>query len=134
VRRLLPLLALVSAGCQRFPDDTPASAYRSLGSAVQRGHEDRALELLSTPSRRALSERSQTLSTDSGGSLADDPAALAFGPAHVAAPTEVTVKSQSENSAVLAVTAGGSVSEVHLVREAGHWRISIPALEHAKDG
>jgi hypothetical protein len=134
VRRLLPLLALVSAGCQRFPDDSPASAYRSLVSAVQRGHEDRALELLSTPSRRALSERSQALSAHSGGSLADDPAALAFGPAHVPAPTEVTVKSQGETSAVLAVAAGGSVSEVHLVREAGHWRISIDALEHSQDG
>jgi hypothetical protein len=134
VRRLLPLLALLGAGCQRFPDDTPVTAYRSLVSAVQRGHEDRALELLSTPSRRALSEHSQALSAHSGGSLANDPAALAFGPAHLPPPTEVTLKSQGENSAVLAVTAGGSVSEVHLVREGGHWRISIPALEHPKDG
>jgi hypothetical protein len=134
VRRLLFLLALVSAGCQRFPDDTPATAYRSLLSAVQRGHEDRALELLSTASRRALSERSQALSARSGGSLSDNPAALAFGPAHVPAPSEVNVKSQGESSAVLAVTAGGSVSEVNLVREAGHWHISIAALEHLKDG
>jgi hypothetical protein len=134
LRRFLPLLALVSAGCQRFPDDTPLNAYRSLVSAVQRGHEDRALELLSAASRKGLSERSRALSARSGGSLNDDPATLAFGPGRLPAPTEVTVKSQGTDSAVLAVTAGGTVSEVRLVREAGHWRISIPGLEHPKDG
>ena len=37
-------------------------------------------------------------------------------------------------TAVLAVSAHGTSQEVHLVNEAGHWRVRIPALEKTADG
>jgi hypothetical protein len=136
VRRssLLLFLALLSPGCQRYPDDTPASAYRSLLTAVRKDRSDRMLELLSTPTRQALTARARALSIESGGSLTADPAALILGSLHPPAPTDISVKFDDGERAVLAVGTGASTAEVHLRREAGHWRISIPALEQPQDG
>jgi len=98
--------------------------------------------LLSSPTRQALTRRAQALSAASGGSLSADPVAHLLGPGHPPPPTDVSVKFEDGETAVLAVsTAGstavstaGSTGEVHLRREAGHWRISIPVLEQIQDG
>ena len=49
------------------------------------------------------------------------------------AANQVTVKSEDGRTTVLAVTAHGTTQEVHLVNEAGHWRVRIPALEKTGD-
>lgn len=132
--RLLALLLLAAAGCHRFPDDTPVDAYRSLLSAVQRDEDGRALALLTERSRAALTARAAQLASASGGALRPAPMDLLLADPRPPAAGELTVRSDDGNTAVLAVTAHGSVQEVHLVREAGHWRVAIPALEKSGDG
>lgn len=132
--RLLALLLLASAGCHRFPDDTPVEAYRSLLSAVQRDDDARTLSLLSERSRSALLARAETLTRASGGSLRPLPVDLLQADPRPPGPTQVSVKSEDDRSAVLAVTAHGTVQEVRLVKEAGHWRVVIPPLEKRADG
>ena len=132
--RLLALLLLASAGCHRYPDDTPVEAYRSLLSAVQRDDDARTLSLLSERSRTALLARADALSKASGGSLHPTPVDLLQADPRPPAPGQVTVKSQDGHAAVLAVTAHGTVQEVHLVNEAGRWRVAIPPLEKSADG
>jgi len=134
VPRLLALLLLASAGCHRFPDDTPVEAYRSLLSAVQRDDDARTLSLLSERSRVALTARAQELARVSGGSLRPTPVDLLLADPRPPAAGQVTVKSEDARTAVLAVTAHGTTQEVHLVNEAGHWRVRIPALEKTADG
>jgi hypothetical protein len=114
VPRLLALLLLASAGCHRFPDDTPVDAYRSLLSAVQRDDDART---------RAT-----------GGALHPLPVDLLQADPRPPGPTQVSVKSEDARTAVLAVSAHGTVQEVRLVNEAGHWRVVIPALEKRADG
>ena len=132
--RLLALLLLASAGCHRFPDDTPVDAYRSLLSAVQRDDDARTLSLLSERSRTALVARAGTLEKASGGSLHAAPVDLLQADPRPPGPAQVAVKSDDGRTAVLAVTSHGAVREVHLVNEAGHWRVRIPALEKPGDG
>ncbi|HEY1418928.1 MAG TPA: hypothetical protein VGF41_13555 [Myxococcaceae bacterium] len=132
--RLLALLLLASAGCHRFPDDTPVEAYRSLLSAVQRDDDARTLSLLSERSRSALTARAEELARVSGGSLRPTPVDLLLADPRPPAAGQVTVKSEDARTAVLAVTAHGTTQEVHLVNEAGHWRVRIPALEKTADG
>ena len=134
VPRLLALLLLASAGCHRFPDDTPVDAYRSLLSAVQRDDEARTLALLSEKSRTALTARAEELARTSGGTLRPTPVDLLLAEPRPPDPAQVSVRSDDGRTAVLAVTAHGAVQEVHLVREAGHWRVSIPVLETSGDG
>jgi hypothetical protein len=134
VPRLLALLLLASAGCHRFPDDTPVEAYRSLLSAVQRDDDARTLALLSERSRAALTARAEELARVSGGSLRPTPVDLLLADPRPPAAGQVTVKSEDARTAVLAVTAHGTTQEVHLVNEAGHWRVRIPALEKTADG
>jgi hypothetical protein len=134
VPRLLALLLLASAGCHRFPDDTPVDAYRSLLSAVQRDDDARTLSLLSERSRSALTARAEELARVSGGSLRPTPVDLLLADPRPPAAGQVTVKSEDARTAVLAVTAHGTTQEVHLVNEAGHWRVRIPALEKTADG
>jgi hypothetical protein len=134
VPRLLALLLLASAGCHRFPDDTPVEAYRSLLSAVQRDDDARTLSLLSERSRSALLVRAETLSRATGGSLHPLPVDLLQADPRPPGPTQVSVKSEDGRTAVLAVTSHGAVQEVRLVNEAGHWRVVIPALEKRADG
>jgi len=92
------------------------------------------LELLSTATRQGLTARAKALSADSGGSLSADPTAMLIGALHPAAPSEITVKFDDGQSAVLAVGTAGGSGEVHLRHEAGHWRIRVPALEQLQDG
>ena len=132
--RLLALLLLASAGCHRFPDNTPVEAYRSLLSAVQRDDDAHTLALLSERSRSALLARAETLTRMSGGSLHPAPVDLLQADPHPPGQTQVTVKSEDGRTAVLAVTTRGTVQEVQLVKEAGHWRVVIPALERRADG
>ena len=132
--RLLALLLLASAGCHRFPDDTPVDAYRSLLSAVQRDDDARTLSLLSERSRTALLARADALSRASGGSLHPAPVDLLQADPRPPGPGQVTVRSDDGGTAVLAVTGHGGVQEVQLVNEAGHWRVSIPVLERPGDG
>jgi hypothetical protein len=134
VPRLLALLLLASAGCHRFPDDTPVDAYRSLLSAVQRDDDARTLALLSERSRTALTARAEELARVSGGSLRPTPVDLLLADPRSPAAGQVTVKSEDARTAVLAVTTHGTTQEVHLVNEAGHWRVRIPALEKTADG
>jgi hypothetical protein len=134
VPRLLALLLLASAGCHRFPDDTPVEAYRSLLSAVQRDDDTHTLALLSEKSRSALLARAEAITRDSGGSLYPVPVDLLQADPRPPGPTQVTVKSEDGRTAVLAVTTHGAVQEVYLVNEAGHWRVVIPALEKRADG
>jgi hypothetical protein len=134
VPRLLVLLLLASAGCHRYPDDTPVEAYRSLLSAVQRDDEARLLALLSERSRAGLTHRSEALARASGGTLQPRPEDLLLADPRPPAPGQVSVRSDDGRAAVLAVTAHGSVQEVHLVREGGRWRVSIPTLETSRDG
>jgi len=134
VPRLLALLLLASAGCHRFPDDTPVDAYRSLLSAVQRDDEARTLALLSEKSRTALTARAEELSRASGGTLRPTPVDLLLAEPRPPDPAQVSVRSDDGRTAVLAVTTHGGVQEVRLVREAGHWRVSIPVLETSRDG
>jgi hypothetical protein len=134
VPRLLALLLLASAGCHRFPDDTPVDAYRSLLSAVQRDDDKRTLALLSERSRGALLARAEALGRVGGGSKNPSPVDLLEADPRPPGPTQVTVKSQDARTAVLAVTTHSGVQEVHLVNEAGHWRVVIPALEKRADG
>jgi hypothetical protein len=134
VPRLLALLLLASAGCHRFPDDTPVDAYRSLLSAVQRDDDARTLSLLSERSRSALTARAEELARVSGGSLRPTPVDLLLADPRPPAAGQVTVKSEDARTAVLAVTAHGTTQEVHLLNEAGHWRVRIPALEKTADG
>ncbi|HTS82444.1 MAG TPA: hypothetical protein VMH40_17705 [Myxococcaceae bacterium] len=132
--RLLALLLLACAGCHRYPDDTPLDAYRSLLSAAQRDDEARFLGLLSAKSRAELDARAAALAKDSGGTLRPRPADLLLADPRPPAPGQVSVRSEDGKTAVLAVSAHGSTQEVHLVLEAGHWRVSIPALEKPGDG
>ena len=135
VPRLIALLLLVaSAGCHRYPDDTPVEAYRSMLSAVQRDDDARTLSLLSERSRTALLGRAEALSKASGGALHPAPVDLLQADPRPPAPGQVTVKSEDGRTAELAVTMHGTVQEVHLVNEAGHWRVAIPALEKPGDG
>jgi hypothetical protein len=134
VPRLLALLLLASAGCHRFPDDTPVDAYRSLLSAVQRDDDARTLALLSEASRSALVARAETLNRASGGALHPLPVDLLQADPRPPAAAQVSVKSEDGRTAVLAVTTHGAVQEVHLVNEAGHWRVVIPGLEKHADG
>ncbi|HVP62817.1 MAG TPA: hypothetical protein VMT11_19835 [Myxococcaceae bacterium] len=132
--RLLFLVFLASAGCHRFPDDTPVDAYRSLLSAVQRDDDAKTLALLSEKSRSELTARAEQVAKASGGSLRPTPVDLLQADPRPPAPGQVSVRSEDARTAVLAVTANGTVQEVHLVNEAGHWRVSIPALEKPGDG
>ncbi|MBV8432464.1 MAG: hypothetical protein JO244_14965 [Solirubrobacterales bacterium] len=132
--RLLVLLLLASAGCHRYPDDTPVDAYRSLLSAAQRDDDARMMALLSDRSRAALTHRAEELSRASGGTLQPKRAGLLFAEPGPPAAAQVSVRSEAAGTAVLAVTSHGSVREVYLVREGGHWRVSIPALEKPTDG
>jgi len=134
VPRLLALLLLVAAGCHRFPDDTPTDAYRSLLSAVQRDEDARAMALLSERSRSALTARAEQLATASGGALHPAPMDLLVADPRAPAPGDLAVRSDDGQTAVLTVSASGSIQEVRLVREAGHWRVVIPALEKSGDG
>jgi hypothetical protein len=134
VHRLLVLLLLASAGCHRFPDDTPLDAYRSLLSAVQRDDDARTLALLSEASRSALLARADTLNRASGGALHPLPVDLLQADPRPPPAAQVSVKSDDGRTAVLAVAAHGTVQEVRLVFEAGHWRVVIPALEKRADG
>lgn len=118
-------LALM-AGCNRPNWSTPVDAYRSFLRALTKGDVNVAYGALSTPSRDLLAARAKELSTASGGSLRDDPAALFFvNAADAAAVTEITLRKQEGDRAVLAVTAPGGVKEVNMVREAEGWRIAI---------
>ena len=132
--RLLALLLLASAGCHRFPDDTPMDAYRSLLSAVQRDDDAHTLALLSERSRTALIARADALTRASGGSLHPAPVDLLLADPRPPAAGQLTVKSEDSRTAVLAVSAHGSVQEVRLVNEAGHWRVIVPPLEKSADG
>ena len=132
--RLLFLVFLASAGCHRSPDDTPVDAYRSLLSAVQRDDDARTLALLSQRSRNALTARAEELAKASGGALRPTPVDLLLADPRPPGPGQVSVRSEDGMTAVLAVSGHGAVQEVRLVREAGHWRVSIPALERAGDG
>ena len=134
VPRLLALLLLAAAGCHRFPDDTPVEAYRSLLSAVQRDEDARALALLTERSRTALRARAEEITRDSGGALRPGPMDLLLADPKPPAPGQLSVRSDDGRTAVLAVTFHGEVQEVHLVREAGHWRVSVPALEKSGNG
>jgi hypothetical protein len=134
VPRLLALSLLAAAGCHRYPDDTPADAYRSLLAAVQREDDARALALLSERSRTVLTARVQQLARDSGGTLRPSPGDFLIPDRRPPAPGAVVVRSEDGGTAVLAVTLQGSVQEVTVVREGGHWRVSIPALEKSGDG
>ena len=109
-------------------------AYRSLLSAVQRDDDARTLALLSERSRAALTARAEELARVSGGSLHPTPVDLLLADPRPPAAGQVTVKSEDARTAVLAVTAHGTTQEVHLVNEAGHWRVRIPALEKTADG
>lgn len=132
--RLLALLLLAAAGCHRFPDDTPVEAYRSLLSAVQRDEDARALALLTDRSRSTLTARAQELTKASGGALHLAPMDLFLADPRPPAAGQLSVRSDDGRTAVLAVTSHGSVEEVRLVREAGHWRVVVPALEKSGDG
>lgn len=109
-------------------------AYRSLLSAVQRDDDARTLALLSERSRSALTARAEELARVSGGSLRPTPVDLLLADPRPPAAGQVTVKSEDARTAVLAVTTHGTTQEVHLVNEAGHWRVRIPALEKNADG
>ena len=132
--RLLALLLLASAGCHRYPDDTPVDAYRSLLSAVQRDDDARMLGLLSPRSRAALVARAEEIARASGGALHPAPADLLMADPRPPGPGQISVRSEDGRTAVLAVNVHGTVQEVHLVSEAGHWRVSIPGLETSRDG
>jgi len=134
VPRLAALLLLATAACHRYPDDTPVDAYRSLLSAVQHDDDARMLALLCEKSRAALTARSEELARLSGASLKAPPAELLMADPKPPAAPQVSVRSEDARSAVLAVTTRGAVQEVHLVNEAGHWRVSIPVLEKPGDG
>jgi hypothetical protein len=133
-RILALLLLLAAAGCHRYTDDTPLEAYRSLLSAVQRDDETHLLGLLSGRSRGELEARAAVLAKDSGGTLRPRPAELLMADPRPPAPGQVSVRSEDGRTAVLAVAGHGAVQEIHLVLEAGHWRVSIPALERPGDG
>ncbi len=109
-------------------------AYRSLLSAVQRDEDARALALLTERSRAALRARAEEITRDSGGALHPSPMDLLLADPKPPAPGQLSVRSDDGRTAVLAVTSHGEVQEVHLVREAGHWRVAIPALEKSGNG
>jgi hypothetical protein len=132
-RALLPLAALaLAASCNRPHFDTPTAAYESFARAIQKGDSKVAWSALSSGTQQLLSDRAREISAASGGSVRDDPAALFFA-GGVPAPrvSEVKVVREEGDSAVLAVTAGGTTREVRMVKERGSWRIdSEPALRH----
>lgn len=109
-------------------------AYRSLLAAVQRDDEARAFALLSERSRTALTARAEELAKASGGTLRPTPVDLLLADPRPPGAAQVSVRSEDGRTAVLAVTGYGGVQEVHLVNEAGHWRVCIPPLEKPGDG
>ena len=132
-RALLPFAALaLAAGCNRPHFDTPAAAYDSFARAIQKGDYQVAWSALSSGTQQLLSDRAKEISSASGGSVRDDPAALFFAEgARAPLVSEIKVVREEGDSAVLAVTAGGTTREVRMVKERGSWRIdSEPALRH----
>jgi hypothetical protein len=123
---LLALAFAVSAtGCRR-PDFTrPVESYLSLTRALQKGDAQTAWNGLSHNTQRILEERSKQISTESGGAVREDPAALFFGAGYERKPVkEVKILREEGNEATLSVVPEqGSPHEVRMVREDGRWKL-----------
>ncbi len=124
---LLPLLALLAAGCQR--PDNPAARYERFARAARGGDYGAVWAMLSRASQDRLRARSKELR---GG--ADVPGAdlqvanLLVGDLAPTAPKvkSATVLRESRERAVVAVEVeGGARGEVSLVREGKEWKVIV---------
>ncbi len=134
-RLLTPLLAaaLLLAACR--PPETPAQRYRRFAEAARKGQTGQVWAMLSSGSRKALSDRAKALVGDKPPAGLDVSAGdLVLGDL---APTaqrvkSVTVLRESTDAAVVSVEeVGGARGEVSLVREDGEWRVVLPGPETA---
>ncbi len=129
-RLVIPLLAtaLLLSAC-RVPD-TPALRYRRFADAARKGRAAEVWAMLSSDSRKAITERARALAG------AKPPPGLDVSPVELVlgdlSPTAPKVKSattlrESRDAAVVAVDdESGARGEVSLVREDGDWRVVLP--------
>src|SRR5687768_6442285 len=107
---LLALLVLGLAGCNRPRFGTPQDAYRSFHRLVQKGELKEAWGALSKPTQDVLTQKAQTVSEASGGSVKPEPLALFF--ANVPPPPDVTevslVREEGNEATVLVRSSGGN--------------------------
>ena len=131
---ILALVALALGGCTKAPSDaTPSGAVRLFLAALQRSERDPgaledAYRLLSSPSRRALTERAHLAGSLGARDLEPWEMIVAgrsratFAPARGARGMRESI--QGERATVTVQSQDGErTAEVALVRERGRWRI-----------
>lgn len=126
---LIIALALTFA-CNRPNWADPVNAYLSFARAVQKSDVKTAWGALSAESQKLLTERSKEISTASGGSVAEEPAALFFALRPSAPPVkEVKLVKEEGNVAFLSVVPEqGPAQEVRMVREESGWKLDVSGL------
>ena len=125
---LLPLVALLAAGCQR--PDNPAERYERFARAARAGEVGAVWAMLSKDSQERIRARGKELAGGEKVAGADLGAAnLVLGDLAPAAPRvkSATVLRESKDQAVVAVEVeGGERGEVTLVREGEEWKVVLP--------
>ncbi len=122
---LLLALAVPATGCNR-PDFTrPVEAYLSLARALQKRDAKTAWNAISTDTRKRLEERAREISSQSGGAIREEPAALFFGASYDIRPVkEVKLLSEEASVATLSVVPEeGPPREVRMVKEKDGWKL-----------
>lgn len=123
---LVSLCAVLSCSSPSPRAESPVEAYLSFVRAVGSGQTQVAHDLLSTETRRKLSELSALLSQASGGVVTHDPATLLF--RSVPKPPrlkDARVVRLQEDRATLETESDAFKKEVQLVKEAGVWKLDL---------
>lgn len=143
IMRLVLVVTLALAGCQKPSLATPEGAFRAFSDAARRQDAKTAFSMLSEKSQALLSERSKAVVAASKGTVRDEPALLTFLTPRRAAPLiSISVSKVEAERALIdvktcdkpleaggACPAGADVQErVTMVKEAQRWAVELPEL------
>lgn len=122
--RTLSAALFLMLACQSPAPQTPVETYLGFLKDLRAGDEAAAYALLSQPTRSALDARAQAVAKASGGTVKPDATAMVFG-APPPPPSSVALVREDAQQALLQVGEADGGTQVHLVREAGAWRIDL---------
>lgn len=125
IGRTAALVLLLCLACRPPAPQTPVQTYLGFVHDLHEGDAAAAYALLSKPTQQALQSRADAVAKASGGSVKPDPVTLVFQGPPPTPPSEVKLVQQSGGQAIVQVTGPQGSEQVHLVQEAGSWRIDL---------
>lgn len=128
MKRVLRVVGVVSSfvglpGC--FEPSSPESDYLLFREALVRKQPKKAWSMLSSPTQRALSERSKAIAQAAPQAFKDAPEQLVFQGYRPHDIASITTLSADAETALLEVTSNIDTKHVKLVKEGTHWRVDF---------